>query len=120
MTDDVLAAQRAFDSAELQADTDRLVTLLAEDFLSIGDSGYVLDKQQWIARHGDFRYLSIDTSETDVRRYDRTAIVRSVHRSRAVWLGTPMTSTVRVSQVWIEQDGGWRLAGVQFSSLGTG
>jgi hypothetical protein len=119
-TDEVMAAQRAFDTAELRADTARLETLLADDFLSIGERGYVLDKQQWIARHEDFRYVSVDTSETDVRRYDGTAIVRCAQRSRAVWLGTPMTLSVRVSHVWIRQAEEWTLAAVQFSTLDGG
>ncbi|RSM57694.1 nuclear transport factor 2 family protein [Actinoplanes sp. ATCC 53533] len=120
MTDDVLTAQHAFDTAELRADTDRLDALLADDFLSIGEQGYVLDKRQWIARHVDFRFISVDTSEIDVRRYDRTAIVRSVQHTRATWLGTPMALTVRVSHVWIQQADGWKLAAVQFSSLAAG
>jgi hypothetical protein len=119
-TDDVLAAQHAFDTAELRADTARLAALLADDFLSIGERGYVLDKRQWIDRHGDFRYVSVDTSETDVRRYEGTAIVRCVQRSRAVWLGTPLALSVRAGHVWIRQAQGWTLASVQFSSLDGG
>jgi hypothetical protein len=41
-------------------------------------AGFVLDKQRWIARHEDFRLISLETTEVDVRRYDRTAIVRCV------------------------------------------
>jgi hypothetical protein len=118
MTDDVLTAQHAFDTAELRADTGRLAVLLADDFRSIGERGYVLDKQQWIARHGDFRFLSVDTTETEVRRYDRTALIRSVQHARAVWQGTPVELAVRVCHVWIRQADGWKLAGVQFSTLG--
>ncbi len=117
MTDDVLDAQHAFDTAELRADTDRLEALLADDFRSIGERGYVLDKRQWIARHRDLRFISVDTAETDVRRYDRAAIVSGVQRSRSTWLGTPMALTVRVSHVWIRQADDWKLAAVQFSSL---
>jgi hypothetical protein len=29
-----------------------------------------------------------------------------------------MALTVRVSQIWVELSAGWRLAGIQFSSLG--
>ena len=115
--DDILTLRRAFDDAELRADTARLEDLLVEDFRSIGERGFVLDKQQWVARHADFRYLSIETSEVDVRRYERTAIVRCVQRSRATWRGDPMTLTTRVSQVWIDRPGGWRLAALQFSPL---
>ncbi|MFI6455471.1 DUF4440 domain-containing protein [Streptosporangium amethystogenes] len=117
MTTDILSLQQAFDDAELHADTDRLDTLLADDFMSIGERGFQLDKRQWIDRHADFAYLSLETAELDVRRYERTAIVRCVQRSRASWRGDEMALTVRLSQVWIELPGGWRLAGIQFSSL---
>jgi hypothetical protein len=115
--DDILAAQHAFDAAELGADTARLESLLTDDFRSIGERGYVLDKGQWIARHGDFRYVSVDISETDVSRYAGAAIVRCVHRSQAVWRGTPMEVSTRAGHVWIRQADGWRLASVQFSTL---
>jgi hypothetical protein len=114
---DIRELQQAFDDAELHADTDRLNSLLADDFLSIGERGFQLDKRQWIARHADFAYLSLDTAELDVRCYDHAAIVRCVQRSRASWRGDAMTLAVRLSQVWIELPGGWRLAGIQFSPL---
>ncbi|MEU7989214.1 nuclear transport factor 2 family protein [Streptosporangium canum] len=117
MTADIRELRQAFDDAELRADTDRLDALLADDFMSIGERGYQLDKRQWIDRHADFGYLSLETSELDVRCYDRAAIVRCVQRSRASWRGDVMTLTVRLSQTWIELPGGWRLAGIQFSSL---
>jgi len=115
--DDILELQRDFDDAELHARTDRLEILLADDFLSIGERGFVLDKAQWIARHRDFRYLRVDVTETDVRRYDKTAILRCVHRSQATWRDQPMALIVRLSQVWVEQPEGWKLAAIQFSSL---
>jgi hypothetical protein len=117
VVDEILELQRAFDGAELRADRQRLDALLVDDFRSIGERGFVLDKEQWIGRHKDFRYLSIETSEVDVRRYDRTAILRCVQRSRATWRGDPMTLATRVSQVWIQQPDAWRLAAIQFSTL---
>jgi hypothetical protein len=117
MTTDIRELHQAFNEAELGADTDRLNSLLADDFSSIGERGFQLDKRQWIDRHADFAYLSLQTTELDVRRYDRAAIVRCVQRSRATWRGEPMTLAVRLSQVWIELPDAWRLAGIQFSSL---
>ncbi|MEU9825442.1 nuclear transport factor 2 family protein [Micromonospora chersina] len=117
MTADIRELQQAFDEAEMHADTDRLNALLAEDFMSIGEQGYLLDKRQWIDRHADFAYLSLTTTQLDVRRYDRAAIVRCVQRGRATWRGEVMTLTVRLSQTWVELPDGWRLAGIQFSSL---
>jgi hypothetical protein len=118
--DDILDIQRAFTDAELRADAERLDVLLVDDFLSIGERGFVLDKEQWIGRHKDFRYLSIETSEVDVRRYASTAILRCVQHSRATWRGEAMALATRVSQVWVEQPGGWRLAAIQFSTLAPG
>jgi hypothetical protein len=114
--DEIEKLVREFDEAELHADTGRLRALLTEDFRSIGERGHVLDKQQWIARFADFRYLHVEAAEVEVRRYDGSAIVRCVHRSHAVWQGQEMTLTTRMSQVWVWLADGWRLAGVQFSS----
>ena len=99
VADEILELQGAFDNAELRGDAGRLDSLLADDFLSIGEQGFVLGKQEWIGRHGDFRYLAVETTEVDVRRYDKTAIVRCVQRSRASWRGDEMTLAVRLSQV---------------------
>jgi Domain of unknown function (DUF4440) len=60
VTTDIRELQRAFDDAELSADTDRLNALLADDFMSVGERGVQLDKRQWIARHADFAYLSLE------------------------------------------------------------
>src|ERR1700753_2674140 len=68
VTDDILALQRAFDDAELRGDAGRLRELRADDFQSIGELGYQLGKGEWIARHGEFRYLAVETTEVDLRR----------------------------------------------------
>jgi hypothetical protein len=73
-----------------------------------------------LARHGEFSYQSIETAEVDVRRYDKTAIVRCVQRSRSTWRGQDMSLAVRLSQVWIWRPAGWQLAAIQFSTLGSG
>jgi hypothetical protein len=79
----------------------------------------VLDKTQWINRHGDFKYHTLEATDTDVRRYNRTAIVRAAQHSTATWQDTAMDLRTRVSQVWILLDSSWRLAAIQFSSLPT-
>jgi len=120
VADDILELARAFDDAGLRGDAGRLGGLLADDFLSIGEQGCQLGKQEWIGRHAEFRCLSLEATEVGVRGYDKTAIVRCVQRSRATWRGEPMALAVRLSQVWIWRPGGWRLAAIQFSTLGSG
>ncbi|MFC0028333.1 DUF4440 domain-containing protein [Micromonospora chaiyaphumensis] len=58
MISDVHRLQRAFDEAELRADTDALNALLAEDFRSIGEQGHLLDRAGWIAKFAEFSYTS--------------------------------------------------------------
>ncbi|GAA2626082.1 nuclear transport factor 2 family protein [Paractinoplanes durhamensis] len=117
MTFDAFELQQAFIDAEFQADTGALQTLLADDFRSIGDQGYMLDKAQWLGKFADFSYTGLQSSDVEVNRYDRAAIVRYIQRSSSVWCGQEMVLTSRVSQTWIEQAAGWRLAGMQFSTL---
>jgi len=113
----VAEIQRRFDRAELEADKAALEDLIVDDFLSIGPKGFVLDKREWIDRHGMFTYQSLETSELDVREYGDTAIVRTVQRNRATYADQPVDVTVRVCQVWVDQGGQWRLASIQFSPL---
>ncbi|MFF5297567.1 nuclear transport factor 2 family protein [Paractinoplanes globisporus] len=117
MTSDAHSLLRAFDEAELHADTDTLHTLLTDDFRSIGDQGYVLDKAQWIAKFADFAYTSLESTDVEISRYDRAIIIRYVQRSRSIWRDQEMALTVRASQTWVEQPDGWKLAGIQFSTL---
>ena len=87
VTSDVHRLHRAFDEAELRADTHTLQALLADDFRSIGDQGYVLDKTQWIGKFAEFVYTSLESSDVEVHCYDHAAIVRCVQRSRSSLAG---------------------------------
>jgi hypothetical protein len=117
MEDVIRARQREFDRAELGADDGALRRLIADDFQSIGPKGFVMDKEAWVGRHVHFKYLALETSELTVRCYDRAAVARFVQRNRAVYQGREMEHTTRVSEVWVEQGGAWRLAGIQFSPM---
>ncbi|MGX6605255.1 nuclear transport factor 2 family protein [Micromonosporaceae bacterium Da 78-11] len=117
MIDDIHRLHRAFDEAESRGDAEALDTLLADDFRSIGERGYVLDKAQWLGKFTEFSYLSLTSSDVEVCCYGHAAILRCVHRSHSVWRGQQMALSVRVGQTWVELPEGWRLAGIQFSSL---
>jgi hypothetical protein len=120
MKDQILKLQQEFDRAELTANLDTLRRLLADDFLSIGPKGFMLDKNAWLGRHAQFKYHSLDSSEFDVRVYEGAAIVRNIQRNRASYQGQEQQHAVRVSQVWINLSGEWKLAGIQFSPLAQG
>lgn len=117
MTIDVHRLRPAFDEAESRGDTNSLNALLADDLRSIGEQGYVLDKTQWLGKFSEFSYASLESSDVEVSVYDHAAIIRCVQRSHSTWRGKQMALTVRVSPTWVELAEGWRLAGIQFSSL---
>jgi hypothetical protein len=119
-TGTIRQVQAEFDRAELYDDRETLRRLIADDFLSIGPRGFILNKDQWINRHNQFSYQALDTSEMDVRLHDGTAIVRNVQKNRATYDNHPVELTVRVSQVWVNQQGEWRLAAIQFSPMAEG
>ncbi len=119
MDNTIRLLQQTFDQAELQADTAQLNRLLADDFVSIGPKGFLLNKEEWINRHVHFKYHALDTSDMDIRLYNNTtAIVRNIQRNRATYQNETMELTVRVSQVWIWEAGGaWRLVAIHFSPM---
>ena len=77
-------------------------------------------RAEWIGRHVHFSYQSLDISEVDVRMYDGAAIVRNVQHNLATYRDQHVDITARVSQVWVDLDGRWRLAGIQFSPMSSG
>lgn len=118
--DDIRDRQRAFDAAELAGDTAALEKLLTDDFHSIGPKGFVLGKAEWIGRHGYFTYLTLDVSDVHVRVYGKAAVVHNIQRNTATHRDDLVKVDTRVGQFWIEQDGEWRLAAIQFSPLDEG
>ena len=115
----VINFQHMFDRAERSDDREALDALLADDFLSIGPTGTIINKAEWIARHRGFVYHPIETDALDVRLYGRTAIVRTMQHSLAQFAKGDVPATVRVSEVWVQQGDmdHWKLASIQFTPL---
>jgi hypothetical protein len=109
--------RRAFGDAELRGDADQFDALLADDFLFVGEQGHQLGKRECIDIHRQFRCLSVETTDLDVRHYGPTAIVRCAQRSRASWRGQETTPAVPPSQVWIHQPDGWQLVAIQLNTI---
>jgi len=115
----VIDFQHMVDQAERSDDREALDALLADDFLSIGPTGTIINKAEWIARPRGFVYHPIETDALDVRLYGRTAIVRTMQHSLAQFAKGDVPATVRLSEVWVQQGDmdHWQLASIQLSPL---
>lgn len=110
----------AWATAELRSDTAFLEKLMAEDFIGVGPLGFLLTKQQWLARHqsGDMKYEVHNLDEVRVRAYNEAAIVIGSLTQEATYQGHPINAQLRTTLVFVRIPGQWQLAGVHFSNIG--
>jgi hypothetical protein len=111
----------AWANAELRSDTTLLGRLLADDYLGIGPLGFLLTKQEWLARHeaGDLKYQSFTLDEVKVRVYNTDAAVLTArHAQQATYRGNSIPGEFRIMLVFVHQREQWQLVSLQLSSIG--
>ena len=99
-------------TAELQRDTAFLEKCLSDDFVGVGPLGFLLSRQEWLARHqsGDMKYDVRTLDEVRVRAYTEAAIVIGRLTQEATYRGNPMNVQMRTTLAFIHQHGQWQLA----------
>jgi hypothetical protein len=110
----------AWNTAELGGDVAFLETTLTDDFIGIGPLGFMLTKQEWLARHqsGDLTYQSLDLDEVMVRIYNEAAVLIGRQTQAATYRGNSITARLRTTLVLVQQQGHWQLASLHFSPIG--
>src|SRR5438105_8989142 len=98
--------------AELLGDVVVLGDVLAPDFRGIGPRGFILTKEDWLAKHrtGDLKYEAFERSEMTVRTYGDAAIMTSRESTKAFYKGTRSlgeTTTRPMSSCGKRAVGGW-------------
>lgn len=106
-------------AAELRGDTAALQRLLADDFVGIGPRGFMLTKEQWLARFaaGDIRYSSFTWDEVQVRVYGDAVIATGRQAQTGTHRGSDVSGQLRVTLVFVRQHGRWLLAGLHLSPI---
>ena len=106
-------------AAELRGDSAFLDRTLADDFVGVGPRGFMLSKQEWIGRlqSGGLHYNALTLDEMQVHIYGDAAILIGRETQAATYQGQDIPGQFRMTQVWVRQDGNWRLAGLQLSPI---
>ena len=117
---EVMQLADAWANAELHGDTASLERRLSDDFIGIGPLGFMLTKQEWLARHeaGDLKYESFSLDEVKVRAYNEAAILIGRLTQEAAYRGNPINAQLRTTLVFIHQHEQWHLASLHFCNIG--
>jgi ketosteroid isomerase-like protein len=105
--------------AQIAADAIALRRIYADDFLGIGPTGVVRNKEQVIAdfTSHELTYQSITTADVRVRIYGNTA----VETGRSTMIGRDKGRAVprdnRFTRVWVVKEGRWQLVGNHYSPM---
>ena len=117
---EVLHLVDAWAAAELSGDAAFLEGILVDDFIGIGPLGFMLTRQEWLARHqsGDLKYEAFNLDEIRVRVYNDAAILTGRQVQKGAYRGNSIQGQFRITLVFVQQQGQWRLASLHLSTIG--
>ena len=119
--------------ANVEGDTEKIASSLADEYLQTDIYGYVQDKTAWLNEYfkppaelikaGKFRWETFDEKDVRIRAYGDSAVVIGTldakgtgarpDRARHTWVADPSASfsgTLRFTRVYIKRNGKWLLA----------
>ena len=110
-------------TAELRGDTASLEHALAGDFVGVGPRGFMLNKEEWLERHGSgkLRYESFEVDEVGVRLYGDTAVTVCRQTAEGVYEDEhgryDIHEQFRATLIFVKQEERWLLAGLHLSPI---
>jgi ketosteroid isomerase-like protein len=107
-------------AAERDGDFERLDALLAADFACVDARGRVLSREAWLDRlwSGRLRYRSFAWKADGIRVHGQSAVAVGRQVAVGTYAGERVDGRMRGTQVWVDGDGGWRLAALHLTALG--
>ena len=99
-------------------DVDKLATLFHEKavFVHMGGS-WGTERELGIIKSGGIWYKKADIQEVSVNIIDNTAILLNRITLLAVVGGNEVTNPFMVTEVYVKQDGSWKLSSMSFTKL---
>lgn len=106
-------------AAEQRGDVPDLDRMLAADFMLVGPLGFMLTKDQWLGQisSGNLTYDAVTWDEVQARVYGETAIAIGRRTQAGTYQGNDVAGQFRQTQIFVRQDGHWRLAGMHLSPI---
>jgi uncharacterized protein (TIGR02246 family) len=107
----VLETQDRRFAATVAADVEALARLLADDMTYTHSSAVTETKAEFLEalKAGKYRYKSITPEERRVRLYGGTAVVGGTCHVVVVSSGKDLDLRLRFTELYVKQDGTWRL-----------
>src|ERR1700761_6515735 len=116
--DEVLDLLQRWAAAEEKNDTGTLDGLLDGEFAGVGPFGFILTRDQWLARFANgLVNRSFAVTDLQVRDYGTAAVGIGVLAQETSWQGTDNSGRFRVTLVAVQEGEGWRLAHVHIGPL---
>jgi ketosteroid isomerase-like protein len=105
-------------AAEQHNDAAALDQVLAADFVGVGPFGFVLDRDQWLARFGQgLENHAVTVAEPQVHEHDGSAVVIGVLDQQTSHQGRDTSGRFRVTIVAVGDGAAQRVAAVHIGPL---
>jgi ketosteroid isomerase-like protein len=119
MADTIESFLSEWAASERAGDTDKLDTLLTDDFLGVGPLGFVLPKSAWLARFaGGLAYEHFQLEEVQSRQHGDAAMVTARQVGRGAIQGNPLPfEAVRATLSLVRHADRWQMAGIHMSFI---
>jgi ketosteroid isomerase-like protein len=117
-TSEVLDLVTSWAKAEESNDAAALDRLLAGDFVGVGPLGFVLGRDQWLARFGNgLENRAFAVEDAQVRDYGAAAAVVGVLAQETSFRGGDNSGRFRLTLVAVRPADRWLVAGVHIGPL---
>jgi ketosteroid isomerase-like protein len=117
-TTEVLELVEGWAAAEQGNDAEALDGLLTYDFVGVGPLGFVLGRDQWLARFGNgLENRSFAVEDAQVRDYGSAAIVVGVLAQETSFRGGDNSGRFRLTLVAVRPSDRWLLANAHIGML---
>ena len=118
MTEQIDSFLSEWTAAEQAAATEKLATLLTDDFYGVGPLGFVLSRPAWLGRHHQgLTYEHFTLEEVQVRLFGDTAVVTARNNTLGTYQGQPLPEAVRATLVLVSSSDALRLAAIHMSFM---